>query len=430
MGIAQQIERDLLSARPDAPLAGWPDTEFVWPDYGGRSLANVPAAVAGLLKVPVQGMAPPLESDYWQGLEEGLRHVVVVLLDALGYRQLRQALARDIGRPLGRLAREGRLLPMTSIVPSSTVTALSTLLTGSEPIAHGMLGYELWLRQHAVLVEMLRLRPVFGEGENDILPWGFQPDGFLPLPSLPQQLGREGVETTAALPDTIVDGTLTRICYRGFDRLDGYESVDDMWRLAGEQLTAAGDDPSFHFVYWGGIDRAIHLNGTADDVWLQRLTEVEAGLDDPFLSNLPTSARRGTLLVVCADHGFLDSPIDAACDEGDLDVLGEQELIPYGGEARLAYLYLREPTADTRQRLQGELGPGYVVWTSKEAREAGLFGRAQPYRESLFRLGDLVVAARELRYIDRLDKKRFMRGRHGGLLPEEMLVPWLALRLD
>lgn len=60
----------------------------------------------------------------------------------------------------------------------------------------------------------------------------------------------------------------------------------------------------------------------------------------------------------------------------------------------------------------------------------GLFGIGSPAPESLARLGHFIVVPRGLHYLDRQDRRLKLRGRHGGLSPDEMLVPWLAARLD
>ena len=73
---------------------------------------------------------------------------------------------------------------------------------------------------------------------------------------------------------------------------------------------------------------------------------------------------------------------------------------------------------------------GYLVRRTADMARAGLYGSGTPAPESLARLGHLGVVARGLRYLDRQGRRFKLRGRHGGLSPEEMLVPWLAARLD
>ena len=428
---AREIEHSLRSQRAPELFPRDVASEFVLPDYDGRSLANVPATLAKLLGVTLSEAASPLRDVYWRDLAQGVHRVVLVLLDALGYMQLTHMLQQEPGSVWERLATRGLLLPMTSVFPSTTTTALATLSTGTEPIVHGLLGYELWLREYAVLTEMLSLKPAFGTGKETLLDWGFVPEDFLPVPTIGTMLSQVKVNTTSLVPAQHTRGALTRMCYRGFKRVLGYTNAVGMWSLAHHALTHDDAEKSFYFLYWGAIDSAIHTHGSADGAWQARYREVSRACDEHFLSRLTSEQRRGTLLIMCADHGFVDSPAELAHDTEANPVLHRELLIPYSGEARAAYLHCVNGEGDeTLRRLQEGLGSAYLVIRTRDAVRAGLFGRACPGPESLARLGHFVVVSREEHYLDRQDKRTILRGRHGGLSPQEMLVPWLAARLD
>jgi hypothetical protein len=61
--------------------------------------------------------------------------------------------------------------------------------------------------------------------------------------------------------------------------------------------------------------------------------------------------------------------------------------------------------------------------------ELGLFGPGEMHPHLLDRLGDLLVAWRGNAYLWWANKHNRLLGRHGGLHPEEMLVPLLAFRI-
>jgi len=429
---ARQLERALTSKA--LPELFPPDTisEFVVPDYDGHSLANVPATLAALLDAHLSDVAaPPLDRAYWGELAQGTRRVVLVLLDALGYLQLAEMLGRHPDCVWGRLARQGTLLPMTSVVPSTTTTALATLLTGTEPVVHGLLGYELWLREYGVLTEMLSLAPVYSPRKESLVDWGLVPGRFLPVPSLGGLLSAHKVASTAVVPAQHMRSPLTRICYRGFDRMLGYTSLVGLWALTRHALCNDESERSLYFLYWGGIDAAIHRHGTAGGFWEKQFQMVSEVCDREFLSPLTPQQREGTLFIMIADHGFVDAPIDLAHDADADSTLRRMLLVPHSGESRAAFLHvLKGDDEAARQLIQEDLGADYVVVRTRDAVTAGLFGRGAPGPQSLARLGHFVVLSRGLHYLDRQEKRLKMRGRHGGLSREEMLVPWLAVRLD
>lgn len=428
---AEEIERSLRARRLPGLMPPAVEGEFVMPAYDGRSLLNVPATLARILGAGPRHLAPPLDGIYWQPLREGVRRVVLVLLDALGYTWLRQAMEGPAGSLWARLARQGTLLPMTSVYPSTTSTALATLFTGVPPLTHGLVGYELWLREYGLLTDMLTLKPALGGKAETILDWGFVPERFLPVPGIAGPLKRAGIHTTALLPASFLQSALTRMLYRGFDQLVGYRDVEEMWWRAAGDLGRDGPDPALQILYWGGIDGAIHKRGTGGGHWEAQLHAATRACESEFLTRLRPEQRDGTLLVLIADHGFVDAPVELAHDTEADAVLRERLTIPYSGEARAAYLHCRDGGVEgTRAAIQSTLGDDYVVLHTETALACGLLGSGAPAPELRSRTGNLIAIARGGHYLDRRNGKTKLRGRHGGLSPDEMLVPWLAVRLD
>lgn len=428
---AQALEAALRQREAPALLPAELNGEFVLPAYQGHSLVNVPATIGELLGTSLPEISPPLDRAYWGQMVGGVSRVVLVLLDALGYLQLGQMFRVDPQCVWLRLAQQGILLPMTSIYPSTTNTALASLFTGREPIAHGLLGYELWLREYGVLAEMLALRPAYGKGKETLMDYGLVPEAFLPVPCLGELLGPRGVRTTAIVPAPFTRGTLTRMCYRGFNRFFGYTNVEGMWSIARYVLSHDEGERDLYVLYWGGIDSTVHSRGVHGGFWEEQFHAVSRACESQFLSQLTPRDREGTLLIMIADHGFVDAPEHMAHDTEDDPVLKRELLLPYAGESRAAYLYCFHGDSEgSLQAIQETLGTGYIVRRSREVIRAGLLGESAPGPEALPRLGHFHVISRGQHYLDHRKLRLKIRGRHGGLTPEEMLVPWLIVRLD
>jgi hypothetical protein len=428
--LADEIERTLRQARAPELLDG--HDGYILPDYAGRSLANIPATLAALLGGTLPHAAPPLAEEYWRPFV-GVRRVVLILLDALGYRPWNRMLARGEGAVWAGLAERGVLLPLTSVYPSTTANALMTLMTGAEPIAHGYLGYELWLREFGVLAQMLAVQPAFGTGKETLTDWGFKPNAFIPTPSLGGALAAQGIQTTGHVPAVYTSTAFSKMLYRGFTRLVGYSDLNDMWDKAVSFLRRDRDGRSLHWLYYGGLDAAMHKRGDADvpDGWPAQYRLVSETIERLFLRRLSAAEREGTLLVICADHGYVDTPVEAAHITDADPAFRDLQLVPYSGEARAAFVHtLRGDDPATCASFRRSLGDGFMVHSAGKVVEAGLFGKSAPYAEALARLGHLHIMALGQRYLDRKDRRMVLRGRHGGLAPEEMLVPWLAQRLD
>ncbi|MBC7237836.1 MAG: alkaline phosphatase family protein, partial [Chloroflexi bacterium] len=317
------------------------------------------------------------------------------------------------------------------ICPSTTSTALATLFTGLEPVAHGLLGYELWLGEYGLLTQMLALQPAMGPGKETLLDWGLKPESFLPAGGLGEWCDMADIQTTALVPAQYAHGALTRMCYRHFYRIVGYADVVDMWESLHHLLGHDDAERSLYIVYWGGIDRTVHHEGARGGHWRAALDNATRAAEERFFWRLTRDRRADTAVVVLADHGFVHSPPEGAHAIDKDPAFVRHLLMPFSGESRVAYLHcLDANNPAARADLQEALGSGYVVLDAAEALKSGLFGTSRPHPETTRRLGHLIVIARGERYLLYGEKAQDLRGRHGGLTPEEMLIPWLLARLD
>jgi hypothetical protein len=82
-----------------------------------------------------------------------------------------------------------------------------------------------------------------------------------------------------------------------------------------------------------------------------------------------------------------------------------------------------------REFLTSRYPEDFLVMTSEEALAQGLWGLEEAGPEVQARLGDLVAIARKKRLIIWPKEEFKLRGMHGGLTEEELLVPLLALEL-
>ena len=117
----------------------------VHPAYDGLSILNVPSSLCRWLGAP-DLPHPAINHTEFDDLASGARQVVVLLVDAVGLNLFERWL-EGRAQSLHPLVSSGLLGALTSVVPSTTSAALTTLWTGRSPAEHGILGYELFLRE-------------------------------------------------------------------------------------------------------------------------------------------------------------------------------------------------------------------------------------------------------------------------------------------
>ena len=80
---------------------------------------------------------------------EGINKVVLLVIDGFGFKQFINHLKEN--RFLTTLTNQGEVYPLTSIFPSQTKNALTTLNTGLTPQEHGLFEYFIYLKDIGVV---------------------------------------------------------------------------------------------------------------------------------------------------------------------------------------------------------------------------------------------------------------------------------------
>ncbi len=423
--LAEQILPRLTSQTLPG-LALWPGA--VPPHYGGYSIANLTASLAAWLETPPFGTTP-LAPELTQPLGPDVRPVVVLIMDSMGYLRFKEQL-REPDSAWARLAQAGIFGALTSVFPPTTVAALTSMWTGRPPGEHGVLAYELWLREYGAVVNMIKLSPMATDSRPEVLTEaGFDPSKFLSVPTLGQHLAAAGVPVHAFMQFHLTESGLSKMHLTGAD-VHGFFSPSDLWVNLREHLEATQGQRQLCWAYWPMVDTLAHYYGPESSRVNYEVNAFGRTMADAFLDLLSPAAREGTALIVLADHGQVLTPKMEAFELKNFpELLDHLHILPTG-EHRAAFLHCRPgrvPAA--RQYVEQTWPEHFQVVEQTTAIASGLYGKTLDPRTPA-RLGELLVLARNHAYWWWAPKPNDLLGRHGSLTAEEMLVPFLAARLD
>lgn len=375
------------------------------------------------------GDPPPL-SDLDPALRDGARHIVVVLADGLGWGQLERLRAAGDVPFLAKLMERGsgaQLMGATTVFPSTTTAAITTINTARTPQEHGNIAYFTWLDEFGAVAQMLRWGPgaqrkgsFFDDPRND-------PRAFVKVPSIHARARRRGARTYVIQPEIHRAEAMTRMHaaeaeFRSY-LLPSATSV----RLR-ELIDARpwGAAPGYVYAYWSGVDTAAHWHGPGS----RDEAAEAAGLDVALSRAFARPGRGDTLVLLTADHGHARVDPDRLIDlEADRDL---RALLrnPIAGEPRCVFLHTDRPD-EVKRHLEQRYPGALALFDRDELVEAGIFGRGDT---SLVRqrVGEVLAFPRADRgaTIVRVDGQVVLhRGSHGGMSPDEMRIPILAWRV-
>jgi hypothetical protein len=404
--------------------------EGIHPHYGGFSILNLPSSLCHLWGVPPLGKAPLLAPEILSPLGSSFRRVILVLMDALSLHRLQRWIAEGWTPIWEKLIEGGQLAPLTSITPSTTSAALACLWSGRSAAEHGIIGYELWLKEYGVVANAILHAPItFKNDIGSLEKAGFTPESFLGLPTLGTHLAAHGVKSYAFQHKAILHSGLSQMLFKDVETR-AFNTPTDLWVNLRDFLNERPHERQFIWVYWGEVDHFSHFYGPDDERSAEEFIAFSAAMERLFLSRLNSPARRDTLLLLTADHGQITTRKDPHHDlRNHPDLTRRLHLLPTG-ENRLMYLFLKPGQSQAVLDYFKEKWPGQFEFIQPfSAVRAGLFGPGKPHPRLFDRLGDVIALARGDSYLWWANKDNPLIGRHGGLSPEEMLVPLLAVRL-
>lgn len=404
----------------------------VAPSYDGRGLLAIPATVLDAFGVRTSDDPPPL-SDLDPALVDGARQIVVVLADGLGWWQMERFCADGITPFIAKLVARARardaaqLLEATTIFPSTTAAAITTLHTARTPQEHGNIAYFTWLDEFEQVTQMLRWGPGVTRRGSYFDDPKLDPRAYVKVPSIHGRLVERGIVTYLVEPEVFRNEAMKRMHAREATYV-GYHLPTTMGVLvrALVETRPHGSRAAYIYAYWAGIDTSSHLYGP-----MSAEAAAEAASFDLNLARAVGDRRAGdTLMILTADHGHSFTDPDKL-----VDLLGDEDLRsllrnPLAGEPRLAFLHTNEASA-VRDHIEARWPGTFTLLSRDELLDAGFFGGRGDTSLAKRRVGEVcaMLSTGRAARIMRVDGQDFRhRGSHGGLSPEEMRIPILAWR--
>jgi predicted AlkP superfamily pyrophosphatase or phosphodiesterase len=360
------------------------------PDYDGACLSNV---VPALLEPPTS--LPPWVPAPVRGADQ----IVLLALDGLGHDQLaaRRHLAPTLTGMTGG--------PISTVAPSTTATALSSLALGCPPGEHGVVGYRINVRGD--VLNVLRWQTPEGDARSAIPPDVFQARrAFCGVrPAIVTRAEFAGSGFTAA--------HLAGVRFNG-------------WRVTSTLVTEVkrllAEGERFVYAYYDGIDKVAHEYGLSDHY------DAELVAVDRLVGDVAAVLPKGAVLVVTSDHGQIQ--VGDAIVRIAEEVMEHVELL--SGEGRFRWLHAKPGRADALAEAARAAHSDQAWVRTLDEVVAGEWFGPKLSDAALNRFGDVVLAAREpVAFEDPADTGPYrLQSRHGSLTSAEMRIPLLALRAE
>jgi hypothetical protein len=377
---------------------------MVRPDYSGNGFVNLVAslveACGGVPRHPPLVCLPVSQVRC-------AKNIVFLIVDGLGDSYLQ---ANGAG---GQIARRRRGA-ISAVFPSTTASAITTSFTGATPLEHGLTGWFTYFSEAACVGAPL---PFQRRGEKASL--GIAPERIFVERSLFDTLATRSIVVSYR---PIIDSQYNRHhCgraeRRAYDNLAGFLDVT-------VNAVKSGHERKLVYAYWPEFDALAHRHGVGS-------AEVRAHfakLDAMFGELLARLSGTDTLIVLTADHGFIDSP-----PEESLELPPELSAMlrfPLCGERRVAFCHVQDQKAYLG-KAKALLENRADVRPSQELLDEGWFGAGRAHLRFAERIGDVALVMKGRGTVKDWvsgEPRHLHIGNHGGMSEDEMNIPLVVAK--
>jgi hypothetical protein len=339
--------------------------------------------------------------------------VILLVIDGLGYDYL-------INHGVGSHLHSNLRSSLTTVGPSTTSAAIPTFLTGVAPQQHGFTGWFTWFRELGNILAILPYQPRHGGctlGQLDFNP------GM--LSGCESMFERIDTGKHVVVPERIAESEFNASFQDGA-RIWQFSGLSDFFAVVKSAVTSQSDR-NYVYAYWPEFDGMAHSYGISS----KQVGHHFAELDEAFGKFVQSLQGTESKIIVTADHGFVDIPANGVIQMEDHPELADTLVLPLCGEKRFSFCYVHpEKSERFQQYVESELSHVAELYRSSDLIEQGWYGLGDPHPELASRVGHYTLVMQPgYKIRDRVlgEKPKRHIGVHGGVSPEEMVVPLVVV---
>ncbi len=375
-------------------------------------LASAIASIGGAQDVPNSPGASTVVDLIGQA-----DHIVFVIVDGLGLNVVKSDHGTDF---LGANV----VAELTTVFPTSTPTVLTTYATGRWPSYHGVPSWYLYLDEIdaiATIIDFSRR----GD-DKDLGSLGLTPVQAYPTPTIAAKMTWP---TLAVVPEAISDTPFSSYC-QGRSPIHsryGYKGLEDAAGAVLSRLRQT-NGKSFTHLYIPHVDSASHQYGIRHD-----MTNLAIAAVDKVLCQISAHLPPNAAMVVSADHGLIDVASNAFEIEPGDELLDCLEHEPWGTAPSVMLRVREDRNVEFEAQFRERFGEDFYLLPTDDVLELGLLGPEPVSPVTRRRIGNYLAlstggSAIYYKYHRPEDNGHRKVADHGGLTPDEMLVPLIVAR--
>ena len=360
------------------------------PDYN-NSIMNITNSVLKHYGIEPYHATLPIVDEL---LMKEYKNVVFLLMDGMGVNVLERNL------PENAFLRKHLVCEISSVFPSTTTAATTSVLTGKTPAEHGRIGWSCYFKE---LDKCIDLFSNYESGTKEPASIEHQADKCLSYTKFLDRIDKK-VRTCKISPYWEYNASTMKSICRHIKNL------------------CEEDGSKFIYAYHSQPDNDMHHHGISSKFINVKMEKYNNQLE------VLTNVLSDTLFIISADHGMTD--ITVKCIE-DYPQISDSLIRHICVEPRCCSMYVKdEYKAEFPGMFSSVFSDKFQLFTHDEFLQSGLLGEGEQHIRIDDFVGDYIAVAISditLWYKDINGKFKDSKAAHGGLTKEELCVPLIII---
>jgi len=387
--------------------------EIIYPDYNNSTL-NLVSTIQNIFGVKTEHK--PLKQIDVGELKEK-QNIILMIFDGFEYNLLEKYKKTSCS-----FLADHFIDKITSVYPSTTTSAITTLYTGKSPLQHGALGWSLYFKDYFKMIDFLPNNDsIYQKSLNKE---NFNTHDFLDIPNIFSQIKETmpGTQLFYLKPKHLGISIYSKYMTRDAQNIP-FKSAKQLFTRI--KKISQKKSRKFIFSYSSLPDGLEHHHGVDAEIVEKYLKEIDWRLEK--LSSQLTN----TTILITADHGLTNVyKYFYVNEDKELD---DCLILPAFPEPRFISFFVKSHKMKDFERIIKKYENDFLFMKREKLFTANLFGFGKQHPKIDDFIGDYVAiaisdAAMKPVFQQNEKNKQEFPAHHCGLTKDEMLVP--LIRID
>ncbi|MCD6176952.1 MAG: alkaline phosphatase family protein [Candidatus Cloacimonetes bacterium] len=389
--------------------------KIIYPDYK-NSIVNLISSI--LETYDVTNNHPPLKQLDTKTLRIK-KNIIFFILDGFGMNLLNKFANST------KFLNKNLVSPITSVFPSTTSAAITSIISGKTPWEHGAIGWTLYFKEFAKNIDYLpNWDSITYKTQNakkyNVIDYVGADNIFNKIS------GRNPDVQQFYLTHDELSQSTNVIRNSGTAKIIPYSDNNHLYKTINELIKTKKEGRKLIFVYSSSPDKIEHRHGVYSDEVKNFIVEA-----DSALKNLSSQlAGTNTTILITADHGLID--INNYYYTNEDEKLYDSMIMPTFPEPRFLSFFVKKHKMEQFEEAFKKYEDKFLLFTRSEFLKHKFlgFGKMHPKIDDF--IGDYLAiaisdSAMKSIYMQNGKWKKEFLAHHAGLTEDEMLVPLIKI---